>query len=51
LRGEYITAMTTIGIGLMRSNLGADFAKGYLNEAGADLGNTARIVFAETTEH
>ncbi|MGZ8239526.1 MAG: hypothetical protein ACXWTY_16830 [Methylobacter sp.] len=51
LRGEYIVSMTTIGIGLMRSNLGADFTKGYLNEARADLDNPAQIVFIETTKH
>lgn len=51
LRNQYIIAMTTIGIGLMRSNLGADFTKGYLNEARADPGNPAQIFFVETTEH
>jgi hypothetical protein len=51
LRNEYIMTMTTIGIGLMHSNLGEPFTEGFLNAAKDSLASPAQINLTDTVEH
>jgi hypothetical protein len=48
LREEYIAAMTTIGINIMKSMMGKEFTEGFLDHAKESLTDPATVVFKET---